>query len=91
MIRPWTNVVLDTQDYVVYKDGFLLQKDIFLLFPKNKIGNIQVNAIKPHMHGGMIGLNPDIVMHTTLDRTVEVLQDKLWTIHVHPIPAPKEI
>ena len=76
MIGPWTDVVLNTKDYVVYKDGFPVT-DIFFLFLKNKIGNILVNVIKQHMLGAMIGSNQDIVMLTTLDKIVEVLQAKL--------------
>ena len=76
MIGPWTDIVLNTKDYVVYKDGFVTEGHI-LLFPKNKIGNILVNVTKQHMHGDTIGYNQDIVMHITLDRTVEVLQGKL--------------
>ena len=36
MIGPWTDVVLDTRDYVVYKDGFPVTEGHVLFVPKEQ-------------------------------------------------------
>ena len=38
MIGPWTNVVLDTKDYVVYKDGFVTEGHIPFCSQRTRLG-----------------------------------------------------
>ena len=36
MIGPWTDIVLNTKDYVVYKDGFPVTEGHILFVPKEQ-------------------------------------------------------
>ena len=65
---PWKDVVIDTRDYTVFKDGFPVTEGHILFVPKEETWDKLEKCYKALMVGDMIGCKTDIVMHTTLDK-----------------------
>ena len=81
-------MLVDTRDFTVFRDKYSTQGHI-LFVPKEETWDKLEKCYKAPYAGVMIGPKTDIVMHTTLDKTLVQKQDKLLCTHVHLIPRRK--
>ena len=80
--KPWKDVLVDSKEFTVYKDGYPVTEGHILFVPKEEKLAKLTKCLKPHTNGAMTGLNADTVMRLILDRTLEKRQDRLLCFHV---------
>ena len=90
MIKPWTNVLIDTKDYTVYKDGYPVTEGHVLFVPKEDNWKSMVTCFKAAYRWGYDWVDRGYCDAFNIGQNVgEAAGQTVMYPHIHLIPRRK--
>ena len=90
MVKPWTNVLIDTKDYTVYKDGYPVTEGQVLFVPKEDNWKSMVTCFKAAYRWGYDWVDRGYCDAFNIGQNVgEAAGQTVMYPHVHLIPRRK--